>query len=54
MATPESPKVSHIVTCALIDTTRKSFEFFLVMIFVNDTTEADNEEQEYNCEHNHI
>ena len=54
MTTPESPKVSHIISRAFIDTARKTFKFFLFMIFVNDTAEADDEEHEYNCKHNHI
>lgn len=54
MATPESPKVSSIVATAFVMTTRKTFNFFPVMIFVNDTAEADDEEHEDNCKHNHI
>lgn len=54
MATPESPEVSHIVTCAFVPTASDTFQFFLVMIFVNDTAEADDEEHEDNCKHNHI
>ena len=55
MTTPESPKVSHIVATAFDMTTRKTFYFFPVMIFINDTTEADDEEQEDNREcNNHI
>ena len=41
MTTPESPKVSSIITTAFVMTTRKTFYFFPVMIFVNDTAEAD-------------
>lgn len=54
MATPESPEVSHIITCAFVPTTRDMFKIFNFHIFVNDTTEADDEEQEDNCKHNHI
>ena len=54
MTTPESPKVSSIVTTAFIMTARKTFNFFPVMIFVKATTEADDEEHENNCKHNHI
>ena len=54
MATPESPEISHIVKWTFIDTARKTFQFFLIMIFVNDSAEADDEEHEDNCKHNHI
>lgn len=54
MTTPESPEISSIVATAFDMSSRKTFYFFPVMIFVNDTAEADDEEHEDNCKHNHI